>query len=164
MKAAVICVVQDYASRPYKMASSGMPPPADRVCYVAVLDKPWDLISLEIDVGCCLYIYKGSNIQDRHLARIIKPLGAGELVSFPRSSNSHGHCWRGRVYTLVLEKHAWTPWKTHKRCSLHARHCIQDTHATDKASELGCLNAVPFEIGYSCFNCKAGLTNHASLT
>ena len=82
-----------------------MPPPAYRIAYVAVLDKPWDLVSngsLEVDAGCTVLLYVGL-LKDRDVARVIKPLGAGELVNFSKKTKSQGFAWRGRADPLDVK-------------------------------------------------------------
>ena len=79
--------------------------PEWRYACVAVLDKPWNFVStplLEIDAGVTMMLYEGC-FQDHDLARLIKPLGSGDICTFPRQSNSVGFAWSGRVDHLVVK-------------------------------------------------------------
>ena len=89
-----------------KMASASTQVPQERFAYVAILNKPWNLVSnnrLEIDCGVTLMLHKGT-FQDADIAQVIRPLGAGEMVAFPENSMTTSHAWGGRVDHLVANK------------------------------------------------------------
>lgn len=67
--------------------------------YVAVFGKPWGVRSndqVQVDAPICLLMYKGF-ISEVDLAAVVKPLGAGEMVSFCPTTQCTGFTWHGRV-------------------------------------------------------------------
>jgi hypothetical protein len=72
--------------------------PGTKFGYVAVLGKPWGVVSntfMVVDTRCQLLLYRGSfSIED--MAALITPLGAGELTTLP-GSDDQCFSWTGMV-------------------------------------------------------------------
>ena len=76
--------------------------------YVALLNKPWGFTSndaLEIDAGCHLLLRRGDfSIAD--FAKMIKPLGVGELTTLPVLAGAEGCLsWRGMAARCTALAH-----------------------------------------------------------